>query len=1491
MNSRYTLIISNKNFYKEVEIPRNQKKITIGTNNDCVARLRKDYFFEAVNILLVNEGKNWQVICKDNLYIADGVSKLFVKKIVNGDEFEVRYQSSDQLVFKATFQIDFSGDYHNYNKVIQLKDRSIVTFGNFNDSDIILTSPYVKDVDVSLSACNEGLKIVNADTPYGIYINGKKSGKGDIIRDSDFFSISDCFFYYKSNNLWTDSSDMIQAPQLPTFLQKAPLNYPKFIRNTRIKTVINKDKISILDPPAKPTKPKNNLILRLLPSLGMLMMAAFMIHFGGMMIAFSLVSASIAIVTTVATIIENNKDYKNDSKDRVVKYNAYIDNKRKEISEARDKERKELEEIYVSTDEELLRLREFSPNLFDRQKKDEDFLCIRLGNGDVEAQRVIDYKKQEQLEVEDNLQNLPSELSAEYKNIKNAPVICDLKKDSAVGICGNQNFRYEFLKKIITDIVARQYYTDVRVAFITDKTHFDWVDELRFIPHLVNPISGQRNIACDEDSRNQLFEWLYNELMSRKKSHDYHIVAFFIDECGFKNHPISRFVEKGNELGVTFIFFEELKERLPQGCNHIIAPNGENKGILIDSSDKNKSVDFTYETINDRQMTAITRILAPVYTEDLSLEGSLTKNLSLFELLGILSAEDIDLNSRWANSQAFKSMKAPIGVSNTGLVELDLHDKAHGPHGLVAGTTGSGKSELILTYILSMATLYHPYEVGFMIIDFKGGGMANQLKDLPHLIGTITNIDGKEINRSLKSIKAELQKRQKLFADAEVNHIDRYIQKYRNKEVDIPLPHLIIVVDEFAELKAEQPEFMKELISAARIGRSLGVHLILATQKPAGQVDDQIWSNSRFKLCLKVQGPEDSNEVLKSPLAAEIKEPGRAYLQVGNNEIFELFQSGYSGASEKAGAIGTKEFKINEIHKNGQKSLVFEQKNPKTESNITQLDAVVDHIAQYIKEKSIKKLPPICLPPLEENIPFKEYRRGKETGIVADVGIYDDPENQKQTPYSINLTNDNLMIIGSSQSGKSNLLQTIIRSVSSKYTSEEVNIYIIDFASMFLKNYENLAHVGGVVTPADDEKLKNLVKLIQKEMIIRKEKFLSAGVSSYSSYLEAGKRDIPQIILMIDNLTALKEIYFEEDDELLAICRDGSSLGINVIIANSATTGIGYKYLSNFACKIAFFCNDSNEYSTLFDHCREKLSETKGRSLVEIDKAFYECQTYLAFEGEKEIDKANAIAKYIEEVEENNFAKEAKKIPEIPDVVTRQYIEDNYLLDTGKFMLPIGIDYSTVNPVTINFAKLNNPLVFAGNDGMGQSELLNYILSALPQSSTRLYILDDMDKELEKFRNQSNVADYNILYSKSIDYVNEIEEIVKERYNILASGEDLDLSKEPLLVLVLNNRDTLEAISDDSDACRAFKNIISKYKAMNVCVLATKYENVNVNYSAPDVTKMLRDGGHFLFFDDLSMMQIVDIPYNLAREFSKKIVKGDVYYMQNEGCMKIKHIS
>ena len=1497
MASRYKIIISNRNIYKEIDLLPEFSSVLVGTETDCDFRLRKGLFFEKIRLNFIQNKGKWSVNCEDNLYFDIGdVRKLLNKPLSHGDIFTVKYQNSNIEAFSVEFLIDFDNGRRKYERAINVSSAAVVRIGVDNSNDIILSSPYVTNDSIELKQTREGYRLNILKTTYGVYHNGAKANSNTIVKNGDFLSISDFIFYYKDDTIWSEIRPEICIKGL--YYQDYPErnNYPKFNRNSRIKTVVTDDKIEILDPPAKPQKPKNNLIMKLLPSLGMLIASGVMAVLGGFMIIMSLVSGMMAIFTSVLTIIMSNKDYKESCAQRISKYKNYITQKRAEIQQARDRERQELESIYVNNEITNNRFNDFSSDLFDRLPEDEDYLCVRLGNGDVISKREVNYKKQEKLEVEDDLSKIPEQIFEEYKNVHNAPIVCDFKSVNALGIIGNSANRFSFLKNIVIDIAARQYFSDVKMVFVAEKENRDKIYWLRFLPHVYNDDIGVRNIVCDDDSKNIVFEYLYKELTIREqnKSYDNNIVVFFYDEYGFKNHPVSKFVSKAKDLGVTFVFFGNTRADIPQGCGYVIFASESTKANLINTENSIDTTNFTYSEIATERAQEIVRLLAPVYTEEISLEGTLTKNISMFELLNIIAVDDIDLDSRWKKSQVYKSMAAPLGVSKTNVISLDLHDKAHGPHGLVAGTTGSGKSEILQTYILAMSTLYHPYEVGFVIIDFKGGGMVNQFKKLPHLLGAITNIDGKEINRSLKSIKAELQKRQRLFAEAEVNHIDKYIRKFKAGEVETALPHLIIIVDEFAELKAEQPEFMKELISAARIGRSLGVHLILATQKPSGQVNEQIWSNSRFKLCLKVQSQEDSNEVIKSPLAAEIKEPGRAYLQVGNNEIFELFQSAYSGAPEKMDDSNVKEFSIYSLTDSGKRIPVYSQKNKKRgEGSTTQLDAIVDYVSDYCDRINLEKLPDICLPSLETCIKFPEtvVTDPKSTGIVADIGIFDDPDNQFQGQYSIDLTNQNTIIIGSSQSGKTNLLQNIIRSLCAKYTPNEVNMYIIDFASMVLKTFEGLNHVGGVVTSSEDEKLKNLIKLLYTEIELRKEKLLSVGVSSFSAYKEAGKTDLPQIVLFIDNLTALKELYFQDDDTLLNLCREGLSVGISIVIANAQTSGFGYKYLSNFSCRIAMFCNDSGEYGTLFDHCRERIDDIHGRCIVDIDKVHLECQTYLAFEGEKEIDRVNSIKAYIKECNARNSKMRANIIPVIPEVLNSAFVLSNYSnYMQGSGELAIGLDYATVSPFVLDFSTLG-VLTVAGREGSGKHNFIKYsikMMESVHPDNSEVYIVDGISRKLSSMQETANVKSYDVLPDKAISVVTDVEAKLKERYDALANDPDTDISKEKLLVIVLNSYDAIETVGNNPTALNAYKNIIGKYKNMNVCVILGGIENANIPYSAPEIVKKAREARHFMFFDDMQNMKILDMPLAVMRNFKKPIELGDCYYIKDNDCVKIK---
>ena len=419
--------------------------------------------------------------------------------------------------------------------------------------------------------------------------------------------------------------------------------------------------------------------------------------------------------------------------------------------------------------------------------------------------------------------------------------------------------------------------------------------------------------------------------------------------------------------------------------------------------------------------------------------------------------------------------------------------------------------------------------------------------------------------------------------------IYKYQQLYRDKVVTEPLPHLFIISDEFAELKTQQPDFMDQLISAARIGRSLGIHLILATQKPSGVGDDQIWSNSKFRVCLKVQERADSQDMIKCPDAAELTQTGRFYLQVGYNELFALGQSAWCGADYIPTDVieKTVDTSIQVIDNIGRvvMNVMPSQKKKIGKASTKQIVSVVKYLSDLAKEENVYARP-LWLEPIPERIYIDSLESKYGTlshGVYLEpiVGEYDDPFNQKQGLLTVPLSREgNCLIYGSAGNGKATFLTTLCYSLIKNHTAEELNMYILDFGSETLKVFETAPQVGGFMTSADEEMITNLFKMLQAEMNERRSLFSDYG-GDYASYYRNSGTVIPNIVVVLNDFSGFAEQYEDFQDDFTVLSRDGVKYGIYFAVSATGTNAIRYRTQQNFRVVMTLQLNDATDYSII----------------------------------------------------------------------------------------------------------------------------------------------------------------------------------------------------------------------------------------------------------------------------------------------------------------------
>jgi len=1105
-----------------------------------------------------------------------------------------------------------------------------------------------------------------------------------------------------------DKPSLTEEEELDEF-QQEDRTENLFYRSPRFKRDIADVEIKIDPPPQLSNLEETPLMLLLGPSVtmgfGSLFMGVFTLENvmrtnGDIMMAMPtlMMSLSMLLGTILWPILTKRHERKTRLKQenlRQEKYRAYLAQTKQLIEEERKRQIEILHENFVPlancTERIKLRLR----NLWERSSGQDDFLKLRLGIGSKPLAANLKFPEKRFSVEEDALLEELDKLADAPKMLTDVPITISLLEEKISGIIGERSEVTEFVKGLIFQLTALHSYDEVKLVFVLDPGETETWKFVKWLPHVWDDARKIRFTAVNENELKELSVFLEKEISRRNELYEEEIAPHYVifslnKDLAGKTELLKQILQTKTNIGFSLItLYDELKN-LPKECSAVIELDSGTSAKIFDKDD----ISGQYTSFNPDMDLAddpeeLAMILANIKLESLQKVYTLPEMLTFLDLFKVSKIEHLNALTRWKENDPVKTLEAPIGVDQNGeLLKLDLHEKFHGPHGLIAGMTGSGKSELIMSFILSLAVNYHPDEVAFILIDYKGGGMAHAFVNLPHLAGTITNLDGAAVKRSLISIQSELKRRQAIFSETsrrvQVSNIDiyKYQKLYREGRVEEPLQHLFIISDEFAELKTQQPEFMEQLVSAARIGRSLGVHLILATQKPSGVVDDQIWSNSKFRISLKVQEKADSMEVIKRPDAAELSTTGRFYLQVGFNEIFMLGQSAWAGAPYYPAEKWEKQQddSIEVIDGIGRvlKSARIDRHSDLKVEPPKQLDEITSYLERMAAQENIK-VKQLWLEPIPEKIYLKQlvrkYQAAAQPGVELNpiIGEYDDPANQCQQLLRIPLSKEgNSVIYGVAGSGKTTLISTLIYSLLDEHTPDEVHLYVLDFSSETLTWFREAPHVGDVVLSHETEKVSNLFNMLLSEMERRK-KLLAPYGGDFNVYNRMAGQSMASLVVILHNYAAFSDLYEEQEENLASLTREGLKYGIYFVITASNTGAIRYRLLQNFKQFYVLRLNDAIEYSGVLGNVDGVYpSNYKGRGIFKTD-AVYEFQTA------KITDETDDMYRYI-----TNYCKEyrwekdaARRIPVLPEKVESSYfVRELEGLPLGK--VPVGVEKNSL---------------------------------------------------------------------------------------------------------------------------------------------------------------------------------------------------------------------
>ncbi|HEU5159371.1 MAG TPA: FtsK/SpoIIIE domain-containing protein [Streptosporangiaceae bacterium] len=810
--------------------------------------------------------------------------------------------------------------------------------------------------------------------------------------------------------------------------------------------------------------------------------------------------------------------------------------------------------------------------LWERRRTDPDWMLVRVGTADVPSEVSLTDPGREDHE------------RVLHWTAPDVPVGVPLEQAGVTGVAGHDDVRRQVAGWMVAQIAALHSPADIEMVVLSDPEGGAAWNWMRWLPHVRRGEASEiiAGIGADDETTSRRVAELMAIMEQRKaaaadrggglmSSRNISFPPLLVVLDGARRIRLMpgliTLLREGPRLGMFFLCIDADERLLPEECRAVVSVGPTSTSVRHTGQPTIEGIRL--DIVPPEWCERLGRALAPVKdvsSEDLS--SSLPMSSRLLDVLKLDPPTPEAIVQWWTT--VGRTTKAIIGEGMDGPFSVDV--RADGPHGLVAGTTGSGKSELLQTLIASLAVANRPDEMTFVLVDYKGGAAFKDCNNLAHTVGMVTDLDGHLTTRALESLAAELHRREHQLARAGKKDIEDYLAA--KGPDDEPMPRLMIIIDEFAALVTELPDFVKGLVDIARRGRSLGVHLLLATQRPAGVVSAEIKSNTNLRIALRVTDGNDSQDVIEAKDAAEISKstPGRAYARLGASSLVPFQSSRVGGRPTAPDAEVSVDLRQLSWESLGRPPERTESSDADEDVSIpTDLESLVTAINAASERTGIGAPPPPWLPPLADSVTLDEVladpagvvERGREIRIP--FGIVDVPREQRRTVASYDLSGGgHLSIVGAPRSGRSTVLRAVAGVVGRTLSPRDVHLFGIDCGNNALLPMVGLPHTGAVVSRDQPDRLSRLSARIRAEIGRRQQILAEQGFADLSEQRAnaAPEARLPYILILFDRWEGFVQSFENFDsgrliDQWMQIMQEGPGVGVKVVMASDRTTLVG----------------------------------------------------------------------------------------------------------------------------------------------------------------------------------------------------------------------------------------------------------------------------------------------------------------------------------------------